>query len=152
MAQRAGVKILLENQCGHVNGHFVRGVCADAAVKVSASTVIPYTLLSKTPSGSAPIPVTPCILFVDKLTCIAPLSLLRFPADQLPALRGTGRLRIRKKHQIRPLLPQKLPLGRPCRAVGVVAPGKLYVKLISPVGCGNLLWTECTGRMRRKRV
>lgn len=35
VAQRAGVKILLENQCGHVNGHFVRGVCADAAVAVA---------------------------------------------------------------------------------------------------------------------
>ncbi len=31
-ARQAGVRILLENQCGHVNGHLVRGVCADAAV------------------------------------------------------------------------------------------------------------------------
>lgn len=31
-ARQAGVRILLENQCGCVNGHLVRGVCADAAV------------------------------------------------------------------------------------------------------------------------
>ena len=29
-AKRAGIRILLENQCGCVNGHLVRGVCADA--------------------------------------------------------------------------------------------------------------------------
>lgn len=32
MAKQAGITILMENQCGYVNGHFVRGVCADASV------------------------------------------------------------------------------------------------------------------------
>lgn len=32
LAKNAGVRILMENQCGYINGHFVRGVCADASV------------------------------------------------------------------------------------------------------------------------
>lgn len=32
MAKTAGIKILMENQCGYFHGRFVRGVCADAAV------------------------------------------------------------------------------------------------------------------------
>lgn len=32
MAKRAGMQILMENQCGSAGGHLVRGVCADAAV------------------------------------------------------------------------------------------------------------------------
>lgn len=31
-AKQAGVRILMENQCGCVNGRLIRGVCADAAV------------------------------------------------------------------------------------------------------------------------
>lgn len=31
-AKQAGIKILMENQCGCVNGRFVRGACADAGV------------------------------------------------------------------------------------------------------------------------
>lgn len=31
-AKQAGIRILMENQCGYVNGHLVRGACADAAV------------------------------------------------------------------------------------------------------------------------
>lgn len=32
MAKQAGIAVLMENQCGYVNGHFVRGVCADVSV------------------------------------------------------------------------------------------------------------------------
>lgn len=32
IAKDAGVCILMENQCRHINGHIVRGVCADATV------------------------------------------------------------------------------------------------------------------------
>lgn len=29
-AEKSGIRILMENQCGSINGHLVRGVCADA--------------------------------------------------------------------------------------------------------------------------
>lgn len=32
LAKDVGVRILMENQCSYVNGHFVRGVCADVTV------------------------------------------------------------------------------------------------------------------------
>ena len=32
LAKNAGVRILMENQCSYINGHFARGVCADAIV------------------------------------------------------------------------------------------------------------------------